>query len=77
MLRRRGYRPYFYGDETGERPHGHVRKDDKMLKIWLDSLAVAVNYGFSQREVNVIRGQVEHRREQLLEAWGAYFGQDR
>ena len=77
VLRWRGYRFHFYSDETGERPHVHVRKDDKMVKMWLDSLVVAVNYGFSQREVNVIRRHVEFRHEQLLEAWDAYFGQVR
>ena len=74
VLRWRSYRFHFYSDETGER---HVRRDDKMVKIWLDNLVVAVNYGFSQREVNVIRRQVDFRREQLLEAWYAHFGQDR
>ena len=48
-----------------------------MVKIWLDSLVVAVNYGFSQRDINVIRRHVGLRREQLLEAWHAYFGQGR
>jgi hypothetical protein len=38
---------------------------------------VAVDYGFAQREVNVIRRQVDFRREQLLEAWHAHFGKDR
>jgi hypothetical protein len=48
-----------------------------MVKVWLDSTVGAVNHGFSQREVNVIQRWVEFRREQLLEAWYAYFGQDR
>ncbi|MGH6896022.1 MAG: DUF4160 domain-containing protein [Geminicoccaceae bacterium] len=48
-----------------------------MVKIWLDTLVVAVNYGFTQREVNVIRREVDLRREQLLEAWHAFFGQGR
>jgi hypothetical protein len=49
VLRWRGYRFHFYSDEIGERPHAHVRRDDKMVKIWLDNLVVAVNYGFAQR----------------------------
>jgi Domain of unknown function (DUF4160) len=61
VLRWRGYRFHFYSDETGERPHVHVRGDDKMVKIWLDNLDVAVNYGFPQHEVNVIRRQVDCR----------------
>lgn len=62
---------------TSEEPHVHVRRNDKMVKIWLDTLVVAVNYGFTQREVNVIRREVDLRREQLLEAWHAFFGQGR
>jgi hypothetical protein len=74
VLRWPGYRFHFYSDETGARPHVHVRKDDKMVEIWLDGLVVTVNYGFSQREVSVIRRQVELRRPQLPEASDAYSG---
>ncbi len=77
VLRWRGYRFHFYSDETGEPPHIHVRRDDKMLKIWLSDLTITVNYGFAQHEINAIIGKVSEQRETLLEAWHAHFNQSR
>jgi Domain of unknown function (DUF4160) len=77
VLRWRGYRFHFYSDETGERPHIHVRRDDKMLKLWLSDLTVAVNYGFAGQEISTIVRKAGEHREAFLEAWHAHFGQGR
>jgi hypothetical protein len=77
VLRWRGYRFHFYSDETGEPPHIHVRRDDKMLKLWLSDLTVAANYGFARHEIGAIVRKVGEQRDVLLEAWHAHFGQDR
>ena len=77
VLRWRGYRFHFYSDETGEPPHVHVRRDDKMLKVWLSDLTIAVNYGFARHEISTIVRKVSEQRESLLEAWNAHFGQSR
>jgi hypothetical protein len=44
VLRWRGYRFHFYGDETGEPPHVHARKDGKIVKIWLGGLSPCIRY---------------------------------
>jgi Domain of unknown function (DUF4160) len=43
------------------------------IKIWLPSLKVAYNDGYSMREVTVILDMVDRHREQLLEPWREYF----
>jgi hypothetical protein len=77
VLRWRGYRFHFYSDETGEPPHVHVRRDDKMLKLWLSDLTIAVNYGFAGHEISTIVRKAGEQQEALLEAWHAHFGQGR
>jgi hypothetical protein len=77
VLRWRGHRFHFYSDETGEPPHVHVRRDDKMVKVWLSDLTIAVNYGFARHEISTIVRKVSEQRESLLEAWHAHFGQGR
>jgi hypothetical protein len=77
VLRWRGYRFHFYGDETGEPPHIHVRRDDKMLKLWLSDLTIAASYGFARHEVRSIVRKVDEQRNALLEAWHAHFAHDR
>jgi len=77
VLRWRGYRFHFYSDETGEPPHIHVRRDDKMLKLWLSDLTIAVNYGFAGHEISTIVRKAGEQREAFLEAWHAHFSQGR
>jgi hypothetical protein len=77
VLRWRGYRFHFYSDETGELPNIHVRRDDKMLKLWLSDLTIAASYGFARHEVRSIVRKVDEQRNALLEAWHAHFAHDR
>jgi hypothetical protein len=61
----------------GEPPHIHVRRDDKMLKLWLSDLTIAASYGFARHEVRSIVRKVDEQRNALLEAWHAHFAHDR
>lgn len=67
------YRVHFYSDETGEPRHVHVRRDDKMLKIWLNDLVIALNRGFSDKEMGVILNHVEQKRDEYINAWDYFF----
>ncbi|MDA1003515.1 MAG: DUF4160 domain-containing protein [Chloroflexi bacterium] len=51
----------------------HVLRDNLMTKIWLDSLSVAENRGFSAREVAHVRRIIRERRQEFLENWHAFF----
>lgn len=67
------YRVRFYASDRGEPPHVHVLRDNLMTKIWLDSLSVAENRGFSAREVAHVRRIIRERRQEFLEDWHAFF----
>ncbi|MBZ5508687.1 MAG: DUF4160 domain-containing protein [Acidobacteriia bacterium] len=74
VLRSGPYRFYFYSHEPNEPPHVHVDRDDLSAKFWLDPVALARNFGFNARELNLLRGTVAENKEELLEAWHGYFG---
>ncbi|ODT49367.1 DUF4160 domain-containing protein [Devosia sp. 63-57] len=74
LLRWKGYRFFFYSADGWEPPHVHVVKDGREAKIWLRDLNIAVNLGFSARDLNEIIGAVREHRNAFLEAWNDYFG---
>jgi hypothetical protein len=74
LLRWKGYRFFFYSADGWEPPHVHVVKDGREAKIWLKDLNVAVNLGFSARDLNEIIGATRENRSVFLEAWNDYFG---
>jgi hypothetical protein len=73
LLRWRGFRFFFYSADGWEPPHIHVRKDQKETKIWLTDVSVAINLGFSARELNEIIREKRRQREIFLEAWNDHF----
>jgi hypothetical protein len=74
ILRRDGFRLYFYSHEPNEPPHVHVDKGGASAKLWLDPVSVARNSGFSPSELTEIVRMVRQSRSVLLEAWHGFFG---
>ena len=74
ILRTGPYRIYFYSHEPNEPPHVHVERDDLSAKFWVQSVALARNFGFSPKELNRIYSLVKEHQSKLLEAWYGYFG---
>lgn len=70
------YRFFFYSNERGEPPHVHVRRDRSMAKFWLGPVALASSSRFPSRELRIIGGIVERRRNEFLEAWNEYHPRD-
>jgi hypothetical protein len=73
VLRWKGYRFYFYSADGWEPSHVHVGRDGHEAKVWLHDTRVAVNIGFSARELNEILAKTREDREQFLRAWDDYF----
>ena len=74
LLRWNGHRFFFYSADGGEPALVHVAKGDNEAKIWLSDCTVAINLGFSARDLGeIIRKTREHRTE-FLEAWNGHFG---
>lgn len=75
VLRKRGYRFYFYSHEPNEPPHVHVDKEGSSLKAWLEPVTLVRNVGFRPHEINGILAMVEADRSRLPEAWHEHFDQ--
>jgi hypothetical protein len=76
VFRSGGFRFFFYANEGSppEPPHIHVRQTGREAKLWLrPGLPHAYNYGFSSRELSVVRELVEENREQIEAAWNEFF----
>ena len=69
-----GYVFRFYSSDISEPPHVHVIRDDNVAKIWLQPIAVEVNYGYNRPTLNRILKLTRQNQTRLLEAWNAYFG---
>jgi hypothetical protein len=74
LLRWKGYRFFFYSADGWEPPHVPVVKDGKEAKLWLQNLAVAINLGYSAKELNEIIAATREHRSDFMEAWNDYFG---
>lgn len=74
VLRRKGYRFFFYSNEGAEPSHIHVRKGDSEAKVWLHDLSIAVSVGYTPRELNEIMRIVRAEQARLREAWDDFFG---
>lgn len=75
LLRWKGYRFFFYSADGWEPPHLHVVKDGREAKIWLNDMSVAVNMGYSAKELSEIVRKSREEREAFLKAWSDYFGE--
>jgi hypothetical protein len=74
VLRRRSYRFFFVSLDRSEPPHIHVRRENKVAKLWLDPVALERAGGFSRVELNEILKLVDEHRERLMRSWYAFFG---
>ncbi|MCC3246912.1 DUF4160 domain-containing protein [Methylocystis sp. WRRC1] len=73
VLRWKGYRFFFYSADGWEPAHIHVTKDGHEAKIWLADVSLAINMGFSAKELNEIIRKARDERENFLEAWHDHF----
>jgi len=74
LLRWKGYRFFFYSADGWEPAHIHVVKDGKEAKLWLNDVSVAVDMGYSARELGEIIRRTRTERAVFMEIWNGYFG---
>jgi hypothetical protein len=74
LLRWKGYRFFFYSADGFEPAHVHITKGEREAKIWLNDLTIAVNLGYSAKELNEIIRKTREEREGFLAVWRNYFG---
>ncbi len=75
ILRKIGFRLYFFSHEPNEPPHVHVDKAGATIKVWLEPISVAKSRGFRSREIDGILKLVAEHQIALLEAWYEFFGE--
>ena len=74
ILRIDGFRLLFYSNEGNEPCHIHVKKGNGNAKIWLEpSIQAQYFYGFTAKEIKVIRKIIEEHENLLKEKWNEYF----
>jgi hypothetical protein len=68
-----GYLFQFYSSDENEPPHVHIKRGGNVTKIWLQTVDVQYNQGYSGPELNkILRLTLEHQAE-LLEMWNEHF----
>lgn len=69
-----GYRFFFFSNERNEPMHIHIEKAEKYAKFWIQPLFVAVNFGFTGKELREI-GEIIEKNETLIgDKWNEHFG---
>ena len=66
------YRFFFYSNESGEPPHIHVQRDNKLAKYWLQPVLLSSSIGFPSFELRRLSKLVVKHRNIFLEAWNEY-----
>lgn len=64
----------FFSSDRLEPSHIHVKRDDAIVKFWLEPVLYSKSRGFADHELETIRKLVEEHRETFLRAWHDYFG---
>ncbi len=75
VLRLRGFRFFFFSNETNEPIHIHVESDDKYAKFWLEPVQLTRSVGYSARELSEIRNLIMENINIIKRRWDEYFGQ--
>ena len=76
VLRRDGFRFFFYSNEGNPRepPHVHVRLAGAEAKVWLrPEISVAYNDGFDARALARLVRLIEANRDPIEQAWNEFF----
>ncbi len=73
ILKINGCRFFFFSNEKGEPPHVHIEKSGKSAKVWLTPVMLQKSRGFKPHEINELLKLTQNHKEDLLEAWNAYF----
>ena len=75
VLRVKGYRFFFFSNEENEPIHIHVEKAESYVKVWLDPIRIAFEFGFNSKQLREINSIIEEKRELLIEKWDEYFAE--
>jgi hypothetical protein len=68
-----GYRFFFFSNEKNEPIHIHIEKAEKYSKFWINPTYVAMNYGFTGKELREISEIIDKNEELIKNKWNEHF----
>jgi uncharacterized protein DUF4160 len=74
VLRRNGFRFFFFSDEGSELPHIHVVRGDCVAKFWLVPIVLDDADDCKVPELARVEAIVTEHVEYFLERWHEFFG---
>lgn len=74
VLRVKGYRFFFFSNDSSEPRHIHVESGDRYAKFWLEPISLAKSAGYSSKELTHVHKVIEEYKDLLRERWDEYFG---
>ena len=63
------YEVRFYEYDLTERPHVHVRRENKQAKFWLTPIELFQNKRYADHELGRIERMLDKNRKRLLALW--------
>lgn len=73
ILRKLGFRFFFYSDEGNEPPHVHVEKAEGRGKYWVDPVKKEYMKGFSPKDEKKAGNIVREEQGYFKKKWYEYF----
>jgi hypothetical protein len=73
VLRIKGYRFFFFSNEGREPIHIHIEKAESYAKFWLDPIRIAIDFGFTSKELKELFSIIEKHKDYLIDKWDEYF----
>jgi hypothetical protein len=73
VLQIKSYRFFFFSNERQEPLHIHIEKAEAYAKFWLDPLFVAINHGFTSKELREISELIEKNEILIRDKWDGHF----
>jgi len=73
VLRRHGFRFFFFSNEGKEPPHIHVELAGAHAKFWLEPVSLVFSSNFSTQQLAKLRNLVDTYKEFFKECWYEYF----
>lgn len=73
VLRKDGFRFFFFSNERVEPPHIHIELGEGYAKFWLEPIVLSYSVGFTSRQLSKLRNLVEENQELFKESWHDHF----
>ena len=73
ILRKKGYRFFFFSREGNEPAHIHVEQAERYAKFWLRPIQLAMSEGFRSSELAEIHELIEEHQALFEEKWNDHF----